>query len=403
MATKFKKNDSEENHYVHSHAEPLTEDKIKKQKHDTVAMDPSLKVNLNKLAKDVSYKVDNDSAMNFEHKNFSHLLAMPISLLMTVWAFLKTALCAFLTYIRHEEISYQPQTANEQDCSEGKKIVKWFNFNAALRVWWCVPQEKKGETLRPRFTSLFFDRFSAPLKKIRHGAASWKALDIIYHHEFGRDKTFGSRLADFWIGMRNAQAVRNRHKLVQRELIKVICEIGKMQVNLLSVACGSAEAVIQVVKTVKEEKGIIVKVTLLDLDAKALTYAKGLAKEYGIENQFLTINENIKNLEKVITDSFDVIEMLGFLDYQVYGKAVSLVSRLRALLNKNGVFLTCNIMNNPEKYFLRWVISWPMIYRKPYEVAKIMLAAGFRKENIALIAEPHEIHMMAICKLNSNC
>jgi len=90
--------------------------------------------------------------------------------------------------------------------------------------------------------------------------------------------------------------------------------------------------------------------------------------------------------------------MLGFLDYQTNGKAVKLVSRLRGLLaDGTGIFLTCNIRPNYEQHFLRWVISWPMIYRHPKEVAKIMVASGFSPEKIKLISEPIQIHVIAKC------
>jgi len=348
------------------------------------------------ISRQVHHEVDNDPNMGYEHNKLIYNLILPFFWLITIWAFLKTAGWALLTFIRHEELVYEVKSGKPQRYAGRKKVVKWFNLNAAIRVWYCIPQEKRGESLKPNY--MFYDRLSPALRSIRYGAASWKALDIIYNHRFGADKSLGGRLADFGLGVKNAQAVRNRHRLIVRELTKSMASFNKSELKILSVACGSAQAVIESVKTVKDRHGIIARVTLLDLDQKALEYAKALAVTYEIFDQFDFVNENIKNLESAVKGPFDVIEMLGFFDYQVYNKAIVLVRRLRALLSENGHFLTCNISYNSEQYLLRWAVSWPMIYRDHSELAKILLVAGFSAHKVQIITEPHEIHMIAICR-----
>jgi len=185
------------------------------------------------------------------------------------------------------------------------------------------------------------------------------------------------------------------------ELTFVLGTVGNMNssdtVRMLSVACGSAEAVIETVKIYKD-RGVRIEVTLLDIDQSALSYAEEKAKEYGVLDQLTFIRSSAKNIEKRIKGKFDVVEMLGFLDYQSQSKAVKLIERLRNLLVPGGYFLTCNIMKNPEMFFLRWVISWPMLYRDEEEIGSIMHSAGFSKQKISLVAEPLEIHCLATCQ-----
>jgi len=50
------------------------------------------------------------------------------------------------------------------------------------------------------------------------------------------------------------------------------------EVRLVSLACGSAQAIIEVIAELKR-KGINVKVILIDLEQEALDYTKGLAEE----------------------------------------------------------------------------------------------------------------------------
>lgn len=273
----------------------------------------------------------------------------------------------------------------------------------ALTIW--VMLKKKLFNLfgaKPKINTFWFDGLSLPCRAIKEGAGSWKALDIIYNFDFGQKDGMPVRASDFWIGMLNAQAVRNRLKLVKHELTEAVEEIARKEeeVRILSLASGSAQGVIEVVAALRH---LNLKVTLVDLDPKAIAYSQELARKYGVENQFTFSLGNLLNLERAANGQKPhIIEMIGFLDYRPNEKAVYLIKRIYDFLLPGGKFFTGNICPNPEQHFLKWVIDWPMIYRKPKELRELLVKAKFSPENIRIEREPLKIHTMAVCQKLSN-
>ena len=333
----------------------------------------------------VSYQIAEGAG--FENNRMVHTLVFPLASVMVLWAWIKTLICACFAFIRAGNLGGISD-------SGWKKILQ-YKLEGFMKVYWAM--ERSPDKITPKYASIFFDRFSSPLKEIRRGSASWKALDIIYHWDFKPALSLEKILANFWIGMRNAQAVRNRVRLIKRDLLNEILSLKKEKVEMLSIACGSAEAVLEVVSAARVH-GVEVHVTLVDLDSQALRYAEQLAEKYGVKDLQVTIRTSVRGLERKLSGAqFDIIEMLGFLDYLQYSKAVNYILRIRQMLKEGGTFFTCNIMPNFERPFLRWIIYWPMIYRTPHQVAQIMVAAGYDKEQVSLVSEPQEIHVIARC------
>lgn len=263
-----------------------------------------------------------------------------------------------------------------------------------LTFWVILKKVILGNNLKTN--TFWFDGLSKSCRQIKEGAASWRALDIIYNFQFGCE----NKLSDFWLGIMNAQAVRNRLKLVKRELKDAIKEISKNseQIRLLSLACGSAQAVIEVMAELKE---LDIRATLVDLDLTAIAYATRLAEKYEVKDKIVFVVGSISNLERSANGTRPhIIEMVGFLDYRSKDKAVHLVHRISNILVPGGIFLTANMCPNPEQHFLKWVINWSIIYRKPRELAEIITEGGFPTEGCRIVCEPYGLHAVAICRRN---
>src|SRR3989338_8175942 len=165
----------------------------------------------------------------FEKRRWPYVLTMPISWLLTLWVIFKKSICR----------------------------------------WQGKPD--------PNINTFWFDGLGLSDRAIKEGAASWKPLDIIYNHRFGRTSGLRGIVDDFWVGMINAQAVRNRLKLVKQEIRRAILRFSNHQeVRLLSLAAGSAQSVIEVMAELKT-KGVRIRALLLDIDQTALDYAILLA------------------------------------------------------------------------------------------------------------------------------
>lgn len=258
----------------------------------------------------------------------------------------------------------------------------------------------KKNTLGVRNANTFwFDGASRPCREIKEGAASWRALDIIYDYGFRflLNPSFSNALSDYWLGMTNAQAIRNRLKLVGRELKKAIRKIAEKEneVRVFSIACGSAKAVIE---AMAELDGIKTKALLLDIDPAALEHAKILAAKCGVGKKTRFVRGNISNGIDRVVESFNpqIIEMVGFLDYRPDSKAIKLIEKIYKSLPPGGIFLTANICPNPEQGFMKWVINWPMIYREADEFGKMLVEGGFSLENLEVFCEPLRVHAVAV-------
>ena len=246
----------------------------------------------------------------------------------------------------------------------------------------------------PEINTVWFDGFGPLNRKIKEGSTSWKALDVIYNYYQGK----GSRFDDFWIGMMNAQAVRNRYKLVKKLIRYNLRRFNSSEIRILSLACGSAQPVIEVIAELKIE-GVTIRALLVDIDQSALNHARKLASLHGVESQIEFLETSVAKVSRIAKDfQPHIIEMVGLLDYIPKDKAVRLVKLIFEVLPPKGVFLTANIFHNPEKYFLRWVIDWPMIHRTPAQLMNIIKEAGFNDS--WLIIEPLNIHGLVEARKN---
>jgi len=250
---------------------------------------------------------------------------------------------------------------------------------------------------KPKINSFWFDGLGKWTRKVKEGAASWKALDIIYNHPFNAKKGISGRVDHFWWSIQNCQAIRNRYKLVKKEVRKAIQKFAnRKEVRLISLACGSAQAVIEIMSEFKSQ-GLIVKTLLVDIDQEALNYARGLAEENGVIDQIDIRKSNILKIVKIASDfKPQIIEMLGLLDYIENKLAIRLIQRIYESLGEEGIFLTCNIAPNIERNFVTQVINWPMVYRKPKELSEIIEKSGF--SDFKLVYEPLKIHGLVIAQ-----
>jgi hypothetical protein len=241
--------------------------------------------------------------------------------------------------------------------------------------------------------------------EIVKNATNHKALEILYNNGKGSAKTIKSiykKLAHIvWFNTNNSKAVRNRLKIVKDELEKTFIEKDGQNINFLSIAAGSARAVIEVVTKIQPTSKI--SFTFLDKNPDATLYSKEMidANEYMKNNPNFTfnwINDTVNNFLENHYEKFTIIEMVGLMDYFNDEKALNIFKNIFNILDKDGVFLTANINNNSEKKFVTKAIGWPMIYRKAEELAALVHLAGFNHELMDIYYEPHKIHSVVKAK-----
>lgn len=259
-----------------------------------------------------------------------------------------------------------------------------------------------GTTCVPKTNCWFIDGLSINSRRVKDGAKSWRALDAVYNFKEGEGLSRLARTVDnFWLHIRNAQAVRNRLKIVKRELSSAIIKIAETKgsdkpIRILSLAAGSGQGAIEVAAEMMR-KGIFCEILLIDQDESALMHAKHLAEIHGISTRVAVQKNDVVYFERGIQGMEpDIIEMCGLIDYLSWRLAVIIIKKAHRVLKRNGFFLTCHIHSNPEKYFLWHQENWGMLYRSRRQLMEMLIEGGFLKAD--LYTEPHRIHSVAVSR-----
>ena len=256
----------------------------------------------------------------------------------------------------------------------------------------------------PRHVSSFFgDRFSRFNHQAKVGAASWRSLELFYNYYEKVEPELDNNIVERWLTrfwmkkLENRQAVANRLKIVINLLEDAFKKfINEPEIRLVSVASGSAQAVIEAMRRCPH---LNVKAVLIDLDESAIEASRQKAREAGLEDRFTFVKGPTSCLEEVCKNfPPHIVEMVGFLDYRPDKKAIQLISRIRKCLLPGGYLLTCNIRKNREKILLDWVLLWPMYYRGQKRLADLLVKGGFPPERINIFYEPFRIHGVAVAQ-----
>jgi hypothetical protein len=285
----------------------------------------------------------------------------------------------------------------------GYEKKSWFYFLMIpiiwiLTLWVAIKKKILGPNLK--INTFWFDGASLICRQVKENATAWKALDIIYNYSPGKDKSFGGRVTDFWNQLNNIKALRNRLRLVQQILREEIENLlnNESKIKLVSIASGSAQGIIEVMREFKQ-KGIFIQAIFLDKEPTAIEYSKKLAKEAEIINQITFVNKSTRELEGVISGfNPQIIEVIGFWEYRPKEKAIELVRRIYYLLPLSGVLLISTISPNAESLFSHYVGNWPMYYRNLNQFIEILTKGGFNPRDIKIIYEPLKIQKIAICR-----
>lgn len=243
-------------------------------------------------------------------------------------------------------------------------------------------------------------------------AASHHAIEILYNYHPQKIKNRVERFFYYiWFNLNNPKAVRNRLKLVTREVKTAIQGLDRKNsdINILSIASGSARAIADALLSLETIERLDLKdnnlhVTFLDKNPQACGYSKHLieTERWGEKYNFRWINDTASGFPSHFInngwDRPDIVEMVGLLDYFTDEQVEKIFSIIYENMTSDGVLITANIADNKERPFVTRVIGWKMIYRTPEQFAQLMTRAGFKPEQIRIVYEPLKVHFVAIAK-----
>lgn len=256
----------------------------------------------------------------------------------------------------------------------------------------------------PSFLRNLAKKTGASAKEIIETATSHHAIEILYKDgEPHRVRNPLQRFFHFiWFSTNNPKAVRNRLKLVKREIknaVKGIIEAGE-NINIISIASGSARAVVEALDF-PEFSNAKIDAVFLDKNPKALEYSKKIVASHNLPKNFSPkwVEDTAGNFSKYFNvRKPNIIETVGLMDYFDDEQVQRFFSQVYEGLTEGGTFITANIADNPERMFVTNFVGWEMIYREPEEFFIFAKKAGFKEQNIKIMLEPLKVHFVMVAR-----
>lgn len=129
---------------------------------------------------------------------------------------------------------------------------------------------------------------------------------------------------------------------------------------------------------------------MLDLDKRAIAYAKNKNKKYLKSMTFH--NRNV--IRHVPDKKYDLIWSAGLFDYFKAKHFVYLLKKYYEFLNENGEMIIGNFnSNNPSRRIMEILGDWFLYQRSEDELKQFALQAGIAEEKIEVFKEPLGINL----------
>ncbi len=212
------------------------------------------------------------------------------------------------------------------------------------------------------------------ITKPRGYSGDFESMRMIYANDYQGDSIMGKLLHKNCVGHRSCQSVRERISLVS----EILYNFEQKQtprpnekINILSVGCGPAEEIKNIIKTSADTQKY--RISLLDQDPAALEAAtrtiSGVEQKVGskISAEYLECSVRTMLFSRRLKrkwGQFDFIYSLGLFDYLAERVAKAVMKRLFDLLVPGGEMLAGNFhVNNPARWYMTYWADWPLIYR----------------------------------------
>jgi len=224
---------------------------------------------------------------------------------------------------------------------------------------------------------------------------SWGILqgfaDIFWHHIVSQPKAIRNRVKIIASILKDE--IR-RLVLVEKKRFDTV-SVNNNPIQVLTIAGGSARSIVYALHSLVRQQGLNLKVVNVDKDISALRCGEVLVSQYGLSDYFEWIEGNANNLGELVKDrKFDIIEVVGLIDYLSEERAMKLLNSLKTFLKPDGLFVAANVTHNSEVPFV-YKTGWPrMFYRSPSDFYGLLQKTGFVLRGPILL-DPLKVHLIA--------
>ena len=236
---------------------------------------------------------------------------------------------------------------------------------------------------------LVFTSRNSTLRRFNSFAGRAQALEMIHNPTSSCSKKTWEAFVG---GTKAARSVKYRLQLVTQlmkdQSINILTNNPDSKVNILSIACGSSRAPLQVIQQVNKVFPGKIEAFLNDSDPQALELSRIRAQLLSVTDLVQYPQATFPRLNSTYpSKSADIVEAVGIGDYLDFEQCAALFKIARRALKPTGKFIYTNICSTDEKPYLD--IVWkPMHYRSLKDLVNLVIAGGFDKEKTILILDP---------------
>lgn len=252
--------------------------------------------------------------------------------------------------------------------------------------------EELRDVLSPILTNLqTFQGFST-MKPYGY-SGDFEIIDMFYKEKINPDPKYSKW--DKWCNSYHAaQAVRNRKSF----FINLMADLEKKSSapkKVLILGSGPATDVYEYLKKNPSSK---ITFDLLDLDGRAIDYAKEKNKKFLYKMNFMQINVLRFKTHK----TYDMIWSAGLFDYFKEKHFIYLLKKYLVFLASNGEMVIGNFsQHNPTRKLQEVLGDWYLNYRSDFELIKIAIEAGVTKEQVRIDKEPLGVNLFMRIEKNN--
>jgi extracellular factor (EF) 3-hydroxypalmitic acid methyl ester biosynthesis protein len=271
--------------------------------------------------------------------------------------------------------------------TEGRKLMRFLDeqlvkFEQLVGGFGKEEHERHGFYFRKQLWNIILcSEFMARTNlKPRGYSGDSEMMAMIYRNEFKGAGTFAKVLNKHPLEHPAAQAVRNRRELVTQRLLAVQGAHGEDKLTVLSVACGPAFELQDILCS--EKICGQYHFTLLDQDRYALFEAAKLVdhieKSLGCRVSVDYLNDSVRTMLatpqlKRKWGEFQFIYSMGLFDYLTPPVARAVIKKLYQLLIPGGELVVGNFhASNPSRYYMEYWLDWVLYYRTEEEFCELM-------------------------------
>lgn len=211
-------------------------------------------------------------------------------------------------------------------------------------------------------------------------AGDFHIIDRIY------TKDISDKFSDwdkFAISNSAAQAVRNRKEYFKEKMAQI-----SPKGTLLNVASGPARDLFELYK---ENPGLDITATCIEMDSNAIEYAKKLNAKYLDKTTFLK-----KNIFRFKTENkFDMIWSAGLFDYFDDKAFILLIKRFKEWIKDGGEIIIGNFnkKHNPSRAYMEIFGEWYLNHRSEEQLHQLAKQAGYSPSKINIGKESENVNL----------